>query len=164
MKKKSSLRDLSKPSDMAKMAVAKPAVAISLREQLDAAESLDRDSLRNTRNMTEQQACDAEAPLTNTSARPQRSTTASARQQEGMAPVDGVATAPPGGPKATVMKLPIAPKNKPVEDAEAMAARERTIKGECLYQLREELFDFGRVTKILALVPDCASIGPTLEI
>lgn len=114
--------------------------------------------------MTEQQACEAEAPLTDTSARPQRSTTASARQQEGMAPVDGVATEPPGGPKATVMKLPIAPKTKPVEDAEAVAERERTIKGECLYQLREELFDFGRVTTIHAPAPDCVGVGSTLEI
>jgi hypothetical protein len=159
MKKKSSLRDLSKSSDMAKTTV-----AISLREQLDPADTLDRDSLRNTRSMTEPQACEAEAPRTDTSARPQRSTTASARQQEGMAPVDGVATEPPGGPKATVMKLPIAPKTKPVEDAEAVAERERTIKGECFYQLREELFDFGRVTTIHALAPDCAGIGPTQEI
>lgn len=60
-------------------------------------------------------------------------------------PAPGAEAAHPQSTMATVTKLPVKlPKNKPVPDAAAVAERERTIKGERLYEQRAELFEYGR--------------------
>ncbi|MDM5181735.1 ParB/RepB/Spo0J family partition protein [Massilia sp. DJPM01] len=134
-------------------------VAREYRLQLERGEPLHRDSVRSRLNMMELQHKEADKRQEQAAA----VAAAPAQADDGAGQADPVAAAKadvvtlhetrtdPGagatakqGPKANVTKLKVAPKTTPHADAEAAAARERTVKGERLYTLREELFDYGR--------------------
>jgi ParB family chromosome partitioning protein len=133
-------------------------VAREYRLQLERGEPLNRDSVRSRLTMMELQRKEADK-------RQEQSTVAAASAQAddaaGQAETGAAAKAEvvtlhetrldpaagatgTQGAKANVTRLKVAPKTTPHADPEAAAARERTAKGERLYALREELFDYGR--------------------
>lgn len=134
-------------------------VASEYRLQLERGEPLNRDSVRSRLNMMDLQRKEADQRHAHAAA-----AAAEPQQEEDNAGDDAPAApakadvvrlhegrlepATPGaakaGAKANVTKLKVAPKTTPHADAEAAAARERTVKGDRLYTLREELFDYGR--------------------
>lgn len=131
-----------------------PAVAAEYREQLEREEPLHRDSVRGRLNMMELQRKEQEEQLERQAASPAPAAETSAASS----PAAGGQVVPPEeartdaipapsakqGQKASVTQLKAPHKAKPAVDAEAAAAREKTQKGERLYALREELFDYGR--------------------
>lgn len=132
-------------------------VAREYRLQLEREEPLHRDSVRTRLNMMElqrkesdkrlaQEAAIAAAPADDGDDQSDPGSGAKAavvRLHETRIDPAAGATAKQGQ-KANVTKLKVAPKTTPHADAETAAARERTVKGERLYTLREELFDYGR--------------------
>lgn len=134
-------------------------IAREYREQLERGEPLHRDSVRSRLNMMELQrkesgkrqehaAALAAAPADSDDVADQAGPGSAAKAEvvtlpENRADPAAGATAKQGA-KANVTKLRVAPKTTPHADAEAVAARERSAKGERLYTLREELFDYGR--------------------
>lgn len=128
-------------------------VAQQLRAQLERGEPLHRDTVRSKLSMMELQKAEAKRvppPRTEVDYGPEE-TAGAASGSGGQAPAEpatqaaAAGNAPSaGGAKATVTKLPTKPRTVGVEDADAAAARERTLKGERLYAQRVELFEYGR--------------------
>lgn len=132
-------------------------VAREYRLQLERGEPLNRDSVRSRLTVMELQRKEADK-------RQEQTTVAAAAQADdaaGQAETGAAAKAEvvtlhetrvdpaagatgTQGAKANVTRLKAAPRTAPHADPEAAAAREQTAKGERLYALREELFDYGR--------------------
>lgn len=129
-------------------------VAHEYRLQLERGEPLHRDSVRSRLNMMELQRKESDqrqeqaAAQTASDAQPASAGGAAKADvvslHESRPEPDASAATNNKTPKATVTKLKVMPKTVPHADAAAAAEHERTAKGERLYQLREELFDYGR--------------------
>jgi len=133
------------------------AVATEYREQLERGEPLHRDSVRTRLNMMELQVKERKEKEAERASQPAQ-TAGGQAEVSAAAPTAGAKvvalhdarqdsannTAGQGGSKAPVSKLKVAPRTAPHVDAEAAAAREKTAKGERLYAIRSELFDYGR--------------------
>lgn len=128
-------------------------VAQQLRDQLERDEPLHRDTVRSRLSMMELQKSEAKRAPANRPEVDHEQDDVDGAAGGGQAPTEpairgatpSAGNAPATGEtKATVTKLPTKPRTIAVEDAEAAAARERTLKGERLYAQRVELFEYGR--------------------
>ncbi|NHZ99075.1 ParB/RepB/Spo0J family partition protein [Massilia sp. CCM 8734] len=131
-------------------------IAREYRQQLERGESLHRDTVRSRLNMMELQRKEQDQRQAQvTAAAEQAAEVAGETDSAASAKAEVVIlhetrldpvtkTTANQGTTANVTKLNVAPKRTPHVDAAEAAARERTEKGERLYGLREELFDYGR--------------------
>ena len=131
-------------------------VAREYRLQLEREEPLHRDSVRSRLNMMELQRKEMDKRQEQAAAATGQLDVGAGQADPGTAPKADVVTLHESrtdnaagatakqGSTTRVTKLEVAPKTTPHADAEAAAARARTVKGERLYTLREELFDYGR--------------------